>query len=355
MNSTWGGKIKISVFGESHGAAVGVVIDSIPAGNVIDFEKIKYQMRRRAPGKSNLETARREKDEFEILSGMQNNITTGAPIACIIRNTDTRSADYGELENVMRPGHSDYPAYIKYGGFNDKRGGGHFSARLTAPLVFAGSICRQLLENRGIKIYSHIYMINGIYDDEFDTVSPPDYTYLQDKELCVINDAQGAEMKEAVIAAKNCGDSVGGIVQAMVTGLPAGLGSHMFGSVESVVTSAVFAVPAVKGIEFGLGFRASKINGSENNDGFYIKNGAVKTYTNNCGGVLGGMTTGMPLVFSVAFKPTPTIFKEQKTVNMKTGENTVLMPHGRHDPCVAVRGAAVIEAVSALAAYELMQ
>jgi len=353
MNSTWGKNIRLSVFGESHGECVGIVADGFPAGIKLDISEINKHMSRRAPGKAKYSTPRGEADTPEIISGIYNGFTTGAPICCIIKNTNTRSTDYDELKDIMRPGHSDYPAYVKYKGYNDVRGGGHFSGRLTAPLVFAGSLCRQYLQTKGIKTYAHIYMINGVYDTPFDTVGCADYSFLADKAFCVLDDSKGEKMIEKIEAARLNQDSVGGIIEGMISGVPAGIGNPIFENVESVISGLLFAIPAVKGVEFGAGFGAAVMTGSSNNDPYIYDNG-VKTSTNNCGGILGGITNGMPIGFKVAFKPTPTISTPQQTINIKTNQNVILSAKGRHDPCILPRGVAVVESVAAIAMTELI-
>ena len=354
MNSTWGKKIRLSLFGESHGPAIGIVIDGLPPGLRLDFGKINKQMARRAPGKSKYATPRAEADRYEIISGLYDGTTTGAPLCCVIANTNTRSKDYENIARAMRPGHSDYPAFVKYKGFNDIRGGGHFSGRLTAPIVFAGSICRQLLEKKNIHIYAHIAQIGDVKDRPFQQLGGTDYTALEDKSFCVIDDAQGEKMMERIEQARQSQDSVGGCVEGLIDSLPAGLGNPVFESVESVLAGLLFSIPAVKGVSFGDGFAAAGQRGSASNDAFYYEQGAVKTKTNHCGGILGGITNGMPVHFHTAFKPTPTISQPQQTVDVRTGQNVELCAQGRHDPCVVVRAVAVVEAVAAIAATELL-
>ena len=357
MSSTFGNKIQISVFGESHGAGIGVVIDGLPAGEAIDMDDVLAQMARRAPGRDKTATPRRESDLPKILSGMLGNTLTGAPLCAVIENTNTRSQDYGDLLTKPRPGHSDYTAFVKYKAANDIRGGGHFSGRLTAPLVFAGAVCRQLLEKRGIKIAAHISSIGGVKDDPFDPVYIDDALIerLNRSPFALINESREAEMRAEVEAARLESDSVGGVIECAVTGLPAGLGEPMFDGVEGVIAKAVFGVPAVKGVEFGAGFALSEMRGSQANDPFRFEGGKVVTETNNCGGILGGITDGMPLIFRAAIKPTPSIARQQKTVDLQAGENTVLEVKGRHDPCIVPRAVPVIEAAAALALINLME
>lgn len=356
MSSTFGNKIKISVFGESHGDGIGVVIDGLPAGFSIDFDAVQRQMARRAPGRDKTATARREDDLPRLLSGVLGDTLTGAPLCAVIGNTNTRSGDYGDLLSKPRPGHSDYTAFVKYRASNDIRGGGHFSGRLTAPLVFAGAVCRQILEKRGIGIAAHIAAIGGVFDKPFDPVSVDDelVARLNHSSFALIDQSREADMRAAVEAARLEGDSVGGIIECAVTGLPAGVGEPMFDGVEGVIAKAVFGVPAVKGVEFGAGFALAKMRGSQANDPFRYKDGAVVTETNNCGGILGGITDGMPVIFRAAVKPTPSISKPQNTVDLKTGENAVLTVRGRHDPCIVPRAVPVIEAVTAIALTDLL-
>ncbi len=351
MSSTYGEKIKISVFGESHGGGIGVVIDGLPAGEAIDFDAVLAQMARRAPGRDKTATPRKESDLPRVLSGMLGDVLTGAPLCAVIENTNTRSQDYGDLLAKPRPGHSDYTAYIKYHGANDIRGGGHFSGRITAPLVFAGAVCRQLLERRGIQIAAHIQSVGSIHDKPFDPVAVPSALIkrLSASSFALIDESAEEAVRAEIEAARLAQDSVGGTIECAVTGLPAGVGEPMFDGLEGAIAKAVFGVPAVKGIEFGAGFALAAMRGSRANDAFCYQNGHVVTETNHCGGILGGIANGMPLIFRCAVKPTPSISQPQKTVDLQTGENTVLTIHGRHDPCIVPRAVPVIEAVTALA------
>ena len=351
MSSTYGEKIKISVFGESHGGGIGVVIDGLPAGEAIDFDAVLAQMARRAPGRDKTATPRKESDLPRVLSGMLGDVLTGAPLCAVIENTNTRSQDYGDLLAKPRPGHSDYTAYIKYHGANDIRGGGHFSGRITAPLVFAGAVCRQLLERRGIQIAAHIQSVGSIHDKPFDPVAVPSALIkrLSASSFALIDESAEEAVRAEIEAARLAQDSVGGMIECAVTGLPAGVGEPMFDGLEGAIAKAVFGVPAVKGIEFGAGFALAAMRGSRANDAFCYENGVVVTETNHCGGILGGIANGMPLIFRCAVKPTPSISQPQKTVDLQTGENTVLTIHGRHDPCIVPRAVPVIEAVTALA------
>lgn len=356
MSSTFGDKIKISVFGESHGNGIGVVIDGLPAGEKIDLDKVYAQMARRAPGRDKTATARKESDIPNILSGMLGDTLTGAPLCAVIENTNTRSADYGNLLAAPRPGHSDYAAYVKYSGANDIRGGGHFSGRITAPIVFAGAVCRQLLEKKGVKIAAHIKSIGGVNDDGFDPTSIGSELMdrLSGSSFSLINTEAEEKMRAEVESAKAELDSVGGVIECAVTGLGAGFGDPMFDGVEGVIAKAVFGVPAVKGIEFGAGFESARLRGSQNNDPFRMENGKVVTETNNCGGILGGITDGMPIVFRAAIKPTPSIAQRQRTVNLQKAQNAELEIKGRHDPCIVPRAVPVIEAAAAIAIINLI-
>lgn len=354
--SSWGSKIKISIFGESHGKGIGVVIDGLPAGEKLDMEDILMQMGRRAPGKDKAATPRLEKDIPEILSGLLNDTTTGAPLCAVIYNTNTRSQDYGDMMTKPRPAHADYTGYIRYSGFNDIRGGGHFSARLTAPLVFAGAVCRQILSRRGIKIAAHICSVGNISDSRFDPVNIPDELMdrLSSVTFGLIDEEKEKPMRELIELCRMEQDSIGGTVECAITGMPAGAGSPMFDGIENVVSSVVFGVPAVKGIEFGSGFEGSALRGSQNNDEFYYDGDTVRTRTNNHGGILGGISSGMPIIFRTAMKPTPSISRQQKTVDLSDHSDTTLEIKGRHDPCIVVRAVPVIESAAALAIINIL-
>lgn len=356
MSGMWGSKIKLSIFGESHGNAIGITIDGLPAGFSIDMDKIMMEMARRAPGKSSLSTPRKESDIPEILSGYFEGKTTGTPLCAIIRNSNTKSKDYSKLKDVMRPGHADYTGAIRYKGFNDYRGGGHFSGRITAPLVFAGAICKQILEVKGIIVSAHINSIGKIKDCSFleSDISDELLNSFKEKELPLINTKLEDEMRQEILRARSSGDSIGGTIECAILGVSPGIGDPFFDSVESTLAHLMFSVPAVKGIEFGKGFDISKMRGSEANDEYYLENGNIKTKTNNNGGILGGITNGMPIIFNVAIKPTASIFKEQKAVNIITMEETTLCIEGRHDPCIVQRALPVIEAVAAIGITELM-
>ena len=356
MSGMWGSKIKLSIFGESHGNAIGITIDGLPAGFSIDMDKIMMEMARRAPGKSSLSTPRKESDIPEILSGYFEGKTTGTPLCAIIRNSNTKSKDYSKLKDVMRPGHADYTGAVRYKGFNDYRGGGHFSGRITAPLVFAGAICKQILEVKGIIVSAHINSIGKIKDCSFleSDISDELLNSFKEKELPLINTKLEDEVRQEILSARSSGDSIGGTIECAILGVSPGIGDPFFDSVESTLAHLMFSVPAVKGIEFGKGFDISKMRGSEANDEYYLENGNIKTKTNNNGGILGGITNGMPIIFNVAIKPTASIFKEQKAVNIITMEETTLCIEGRHDPCIVQRALPVIEAVAAIGITELM-
>lgn len=356
MSSVIGDKIKLSIFGESHGEAIGCVIDGLPAGIKIDMNALYKDMQRRAPGKDKTATPRLEKDIPHILSGMLDNVTTGAPLAMVIENTNTKSGDYSNLMTVPRPGHSDYPAYVKYGGNNDIRGGGHFSGRLTAPLVFAGSVAKQILSQMGVTIGAHIKQIGSVCDavSDLNKTDKSLLDTLSSSTFSLIDETREQAMRDEIEKARLSLDSVGGIIECFAVGLPVGLGGNMFDTVEGKLASILFGVPAVKGVEFGIGFGFADKRASEVNDQYEIKNGRVATLSNNNGGVLGGMTDGAPLSVSVAIKPTPSIAKKQKSVNLLTMENAELEIHGRHDPCIVVRAVPVIECAVALGLLDLM-
>lgn len=352
MSSTYGERIKLSIFGQSHGAAIGMTLDGVPAGLPVDTELLQEFLNRRAPGQNDFSTPRREEDQPEFLAGILNGYTCGAPIAAVIHNKNTRSGDYANLMDCPRPGHADYTAQVKYGGYQDVAGGGHFSGRLTAPLCIAGGLCKQWLEKEGIRIGAHISVIAGIADDPvFLDHLDPDLDQIG-KDFPVLNPEAGAKMREEIAKARAEGDSVGGIIECVVTGLPAGIGDPMFGGMESRIAQIVYGVPAVKGLDFGSGFTGSYLRGSQNNDAFTVENGKVRTVTNNAGGILGGITTGMPLVFQAAIKPTPSISRQQQSVSISNMAEQPLVVKGRHDPCIVPRAVPVIEAAAALAVYD---
>ncbi len=354
MASVYGTKLKLSVFGESHGEAIGVVIDGFPAGLKLDFERILAFMKRRAPGGS-FSTKRSEPDIPRIVSGVSDGYTNGYPICAVIENTNQHSASYDDKMIIPRPSHADYAAVLKYGEHTELHGGGHFSGRLTAPLVFAGAVCSQFLETKGIEIAAHIQQMLGVTDTPFEgNVSKDVLSELKTHNFPAINVNSAEKFADIINEAQKIGDSVGARIECAAVGLPAALGEHMFESVEAEISQMMFAIPAVKGIEFGKGFDFCSSYGSEVNDPYEYKNGKIVTKTNNCGGIVGGMTTGMPLIFRIALKPTPSIFSEQDSVNMKEACNTKLSIKGRHDPCIAVRAVPVIEACTAVAVTELI-
>ncbi|WP_294559296.1 chorismate synthase [uncultured Mailhella sp.] len=347
--------MRYSLFGESHGPAIGVVLQGVPSGLALDMEFIRAEMARRAPGNSPLATARSEKDAVRIVSGVFEDRTCGTPLCGLIENTDTRSRDYAATRYLARPGHADFTAHLRYGGFEDYRGGGHFSGRLTAPLVFAGAVAKLALRQKGMEIFARIRETAGVEDAPLD-LARPDVEALRAagrKSFAVIDDARGEAMQKAILEARAEGDSVGGVIECFALGLPAGLGSpDMDENIETAVARHVFAVPAVKGLSFGSGFGFSSMRGSEANDAF-VPGESIRTRTNHNGGINGGISNGMPVVFSVVIKPTPSIAREQDTVDMRTGEAAKLVITGRHDPCILPRAVPVIEAACALALSEV--
>lgn len=354
MSATYGNIFKITIFGESHSNAIGVVLDGVPSGIAIDLNKLEEEMARRAPGKNRLSTPRAESDTFQIQSGFFSGKTTGTPLCAIIPNTNTRSQDY--QPELLRPSHADYSGKVRYHGFNDYRGGGHFSGRLTAPLVFAGAVAKQILEKERIEVFAHIKNIGDVCDAELNYVMP-DVALLRkikNETLPLLDGTRALAMENEILSAKSEGDSVGGSVEAVVLGLMPGIGSPFFQSAESRISQILFSVPAVKAVEFGIGTLFSKIRGSAANDPFHLLNGEIKTKTNNNGGINGGITNGMPLVVSVAVKPTPSISKEQNTVNVDEMQETVFQIRGRHDPCIVPRAVPVIEAALAVAVLDML-
>ena len=356
MSSRIGKNISVSVFGESHGSAIGMVMDNVPVGITLDTDYILKQMARRAPGNDATATPRKESHTPKFLSGIKNGVTTGAPLTAIIENTNTKSVDYEKLMSHPRPSHSDYAALVHYNGFNDIAGGGHFSGRLTAPLVAAGSVLRLYLKSKGIEIGGHICQIGNVKDARFDptNISTNTLLSLSSSSFSLLDTSKEAAMRKEVEAAKQDGDSIGGMVEIAVTGLKAGLGGPMFDGVENIISQAVFGVPAVKGIEFGSGFELASMRGSEANDQLYINNGKVMCKTNHSGGATGGITNAMPLVFRAVIKPTPSIAKAQNTVDLENMQNAILNIKGRHDPCIVPRALPAIEAVTAIAVANLL-
>ena len=352
MSSTYGENLKLSIFGQSHGPAIGMTLDGIPAGLPVDFEALQAFLNRRAPGQNNWSTPRKEEDAPEFLSGIVDGCTCGAPIAAIIRNTNTRSGDYGNLKNVPRPGHADYTAQVKYGGFQDAAGGGHFSGRLTAPLCIAGGLCKQWLEEMGIKIGAHIDFLGGITDSPFDPLEPE--IHLVNHHFPVLAHSASQAMRKRIEEVRQMGDSIGGEIECAITGVPAGIGEPMFSGVESRIAQIIYGIPAVKSLEFGIGKVAAYSLGSKVNDLFILDHNEIRTATNNAGGILGGITNGMPVIFRVGIKPTPSIGKLQKSVNLQTMEAVELEIKGRHDPCIVPRAVPVVEAAAAIAIYDLI-
>jgi len=355
MSGSWGNNLKIAIFGESHGPAVGITLSGLPSGLTLDMDQINREMQRRAPGQSGLTTARKEADVPQILSGVYQGKTTGTPLCAIIDNQSTHSADYEDLKDLMRPGHGDYPGAIRYEGFQDPRGGGHFSGRLTAPLVFEGAICKQILAEKGIRIGAHIQSIGQIRDRAFE-LEPTVETLeaLATSELPLLDPDRGPAMAQAVLNAKADCDSLGGTIECVVLGVGPGVGEPFFDSVESTLSHLLFAVPGIKGIEFGTGFESAADCGSQCNDLYYYEGSQVKTRTNHCGGVSGGITNGMPILFRVAVRPTASITKPQETIALSGGSRTLTIT-GRHDPCIVPRAVPVIEAVAAIGILELLK
>lgn len=347
--NTFGNKITVTIFGESHGTAIGAVLDGLPAGEAIDWDAVRLEMARRAPGKNPLSTARSEKDAFTIDSGYFQGHTTGTPLCMRIVNGDQHSKDYDQLRHIMRPGHADYSGKIRYGGYNDYRGGGHFSGRLTAPLVFAGAVASQILARHGIYIGSHILQIGNVKDCSFSPLGEETTTLqqLKTQNLPVLDTNQAAVMEQEILTAKQQQDSIGGSIECIIQGMPAGIGEPFFDSVESQLSHMMFSIPAVKGIEFGDGFALAAMRASQANDAFYYEQGQVKTKTNHNGGINGGITNGMPILFRLAIKPTPSISQPQETIDTDTQQNCMLEITGRHDPCIVQRAVPVVEVAAA--------
>lgn len=356
MSSTIGNTIKVTLFGESHGEAVGVVIDSLPAGQSIDLEELEGFLARRAPG-GRYATQRKESDKPRILSGLVDGITCGSPLCAVFENGDTQPEEYLKHRFLPRPGHGDYPNFIRHEGYSDVRGGGHSSARLTAPLALAGGIAKQLLAQKGIRVQARLLSVGKVKDIPLDPVNP-DCQALEaaaQREIPALTQAAADGMAALIQEVRAEGDSIGGVVECCVTGLPAGLGAPIFDGVENEISRIVFGIPAVRGIQFGAGFDAAEMRGSAHNDPYCIdETGEIRTKTNHHGGVLGGMTSGMPLLFQTAFKPTPSIALEQQTVDLLTRTETTIQIKGRHDPCVALRAVPCVEAAAALAILSLI-
>lgn len=349
-----------TIFGESHGPAIGVVLENVPAGIELNFDAIAAELSRRAPGKNALSTPRKEADTPEILSGVFNGKTTGTPLCAMIRNSDQHSKDYKATKDLARPGHADYTGFVHYRGYNDYRGGGHFSGRLTAPLVFAGAVAKQILARHGVYVGAHISQIEFVGDDSFLSagveLNQQLFETLAKKEFPTLSDADGERMQQAILQARGQQDSVGGSIECAIVGMPVGIGApDIDRNVEGVIARHMFAVPAVKGIAFGTGFDCVSMHGSQYNDKFYMDGSQVKTRTNHNGGVNGGITNGMPVIFEVAMRPTPSISQPQETVDFVKGKDAVIEIKGRHDPCVVHRAVPVIEAAAALAACQLLE
>ncbi len=357
MKSTFGEVLKITIYGESHSESIGVTIEGFPAGFPIDEEKLSAFMARRAPGKDRFSTPRKEADKVEFLSGITDGFTDGSTVHGVIYNQNRKPKDYSDIADTPRPGHADYTAKMKYGADYNATGGGHFSGRLTAPMCIAGGICTQWLEAQGITIGAHIASIHGIEDQKFDriNITADDLSLIKSKSFACIDDTAAEKMQDEITKARAEGNSVGGSIECAAVGLPAGIGEHMFDGLENRISLAAFGIPAVKGIEFGAGFDVCNMYGSENNDEFYVnENGDIRTRTNNCGGILGGISNAMPLVFRVAIKPTPSIAKTQNTVSLSQKTNTTINISGRHDPCIVQRAVPCVEAAAAIAITDLM-
>ena len=356
MSYSFGKNFKVTLFGQSHSEGLGIVIEGISAGYKINKDLIRKNLDRRRPGKNKFSTARKEDDDFKIVSGEVDGITCGAPICAIIENKDQRSKDYENLKDRPRPSHADYPAYVKFNGFNDIRGGGQFSGRMTAPIVIAGSIAEDLLLKRGIKIYSRIKSLGQASDIELDLkeIKEEKFSVLKNEDFPVFHDEAREKMQEEILKEKEEGDSLGGIVETFILNMPAGIGEPFFDSLESVISHAVFSVPGIRGIEFGSGFEAAKMWGSSHNDEYYYENGEVKTKTNNHGGIIGGLSSGMPIIFRTAVKPTSSIAKRQNTISLRDKKNVDLEIVGRHDPSIVHRALVAIEMISAIAILDLV-
>lgn len=352
MSSTYGENLKLTIFGQSHGAAVGMTLDGIPAGLPVNLDELQVFLNRRAPGQNNWSTPRKEEDRPEFLAGVLDGFTCGAPIAAVIHNTNTRSGDYANLKDCPRPGHADYTAQIKYGGFQDAAGGGHFSGRLTAPLCIAGGLCKQWLAEQGIRLAARISAIADVTDIAADPLNPP--LDLIGADFPVLSPDAGQRMRDRISDARMECDSVGGIIECYITGLPAGLGEPMFGGVESRIAQIVYGIPAVKSVEYGIGREAAALRGSQCNDAFTVENGRISTLTNHAGGILGGITNGMPVIFRAAIKPTPSISRPQQSVSLSKAQEQELVVKGRHDPCIVPRAVPVIEAAAAIAMFDLI-
>lgn len=355
MKNNFGTNISMTIFGESHGPCIGITLDGLPAGFKINLERIKEDMEKRK-AKGSISTQRHEDDEVEIVSGFFNGYTTGTTLTILIQNKNTQSKDYSDIQYRLRPGHADFSAYEKYHGFQDYRGGGHFSGRLTAPIVAAGSICRQILETKNILIGSHIEQLYALHDAPFsnniDELKKQIQT-LNKKEFATLDEQVAQNMEQAILEAKNEQDSIGGILESAIINLPAGMGEPFFDSIESILAHLLFSIPAVKGVSFGAGFQMAAKKGSEANDAF-IMNDTIQTKTNNNGGINGGISNGMPIIIHTCIKPTPSIYKTQETVDYKTKESQTLNIKGRHDPCILHRARIVVDSMIAFGILDLL-
>ena len=361
MSTSYGKSINISIYGGSHDEQIGIIAKGLPKGFCVDKSKLYAFMKRRAPGQNGFSTPRKEADAPIFLSGVSEDgedlVLDGNELHAIIKNTSQRSSDYARDTFVPRPSHADFAAWTKYDGNVDLRGGGHFSGRLTAPLCIVGGICLQYLNSVGINVFAHLYSVGNVKDTPFDlaTVGEKEQLVLEQRvDFPTLNAEAATQMQELISSVREAGNSIGGTVECAVTGLPVGLGEHMFDGVENRISSIIFGIPAVKGIEFGNGFECASLTGSENNDAFYTDGSRVFTKTNNCGGILGGMTNGMPLVFRAAMKPTPSIFLEQDSVELPSLTPTKLSIKGRHDPCIVLRAVPVFEAAAAIAVCDML-
>ena len=352
MKNTIGNNISVTLFGESHGSAIGAVIDGLAPGISISRDYIDNELKRRRP-KSAISTSRREADEYSFVSGVRNGLTTGTPLCVLIPNKEQDSSAYENIKNTPRPSSADYTGYVKYNGFNDPRGGGHFSGRLTAALVLAGAILRSALEAKGIFIGSHIKTLGSISDRDF-ICHADDVKYLKDSIFPVLNESASEKMQDAILCASKSGDSVGGIIESIVLGMPCGIGEPWFDTVEGCISKLLFSIPGIKGVEFGSGFALCSMKGSEANDRLTVDNGVIITKTNHGGGVDGGITNGMPILFRSVVKPTASISKEQTTVDLTSMEEATIKITGRHDPAIVHRACAVVDAVTAIALADLL-
>lgn len=356
MASNFGKTIQVSTFGASHGYAIGGVVEGLPCGYTIDIDELQQFLKRRAPGQNQLQTQRKEADVPEFLSGIVDGMLSGSPLAFMIRNTSQHSSDYNNLRDIPRPSHADFTARMRYGDKVDMRGGGHFSARLTAPLCVAGGIAIQLLREKGIEIHGHLKQVGSIQDSPIDMVHPDmnALASIATEPIAMLDHSKRSEVEELVLQLKKDGDSTGGIVEVVATGIPVGLGNPNFDGIENRLARTIFGVPAIKGVSFGGGFDMCSALGSDVNDAFTIKDGHITTTTNHSGGIQGGITNGLPLIMQVGIKPTPSIYKEQHSVSLSQQEDTLLVIKGRHDPCVALRAVPVIEAVTALVILDFL-